>query len=158
MVSHEYMNVSTYIHNIYIFTRMRSTCAHAQRERGRGSAKMASFQPVFAFLLTILLLPLLISPNYSSSNDDDLKVNNDDRVTLSLYHESFCPYSTNFIANQLGKVFETDLISIVNLRLVPWGNNQRTNNNWMCQVLSNSPPNLLHLSRICLALHTNFYV
>ncbi|KAM7467940.1 hypothetical protein LguiB_015502 [Lonicera macranthoides] len=88
---------------------------------------MASFQPVFAFLLTILLLPLLISPNHASSNDDD------DKVTLSLYYESLCPYCANFIANQLGKVFETDLSSVVNLRLVPWGNTQRTNNSWICQ-------------------------
>ncbi|KAM7463929.1 hypothetical protein LguiA_032050 [Lonicera macranthoides] len=94
---------------------------------------MASFKPVFAFLLTILLLPLPISPNHASSNDDDVKVNKDDKVTLSLYYKSFCPYSTNFIANQLRKVFETDLISVINLRLVPWGNTRRTNNSWICQ-------------------------
>lgn len=100
---------------------------------------MAYFQPVFPFLLTILLLPLLISPNHASSNDADVKVNNDDKVTLSLYYESLCPFCANFIANQLGKVFETDLISIVSLRLVPWGNTQRTNNSWICQVLSIFP-------------------
>lgn len=58
-----------------------------------------------------------------------------DKVTLSLYYESLCPYCANFIVNELVKVFETDLISVVNLRLIPWGNTQITaNNSWICQV------------------------
>ncbi|KAI5663247.1 hypothetical protein M9H77_22570 [Catharanthus roseus] len=57
-----------------------------------------------------------------------------EKVTLSLYYESLCPYCANFIVNELVKVFETDLSSIVNLRLVPWGNTQITpNNSWICQ-------------------------
>lgn len=57
-----------------------------------------------------------------------------DKVTLSLYYESLCPYCANFIVNELVKVFETDLVSVVNLRLIPWGNTQITiNNSWICQ-------------------------
>ncbi|XVE62078.1 hypothetical protein DITRI_Ditri06bG0090400 [Diplodiscus trichospermus] len=43
-------------------------------------------------------------------------------VTLSVYYESLCPYCADFIVNHLVKLFDQGLISIVNLRLVPWGN------------------------------------
>ncbi|XP_071910308.1 gamma-interferon-responsive lysosomal thiol protein-like isoform X3 [Coffea arabica] len=66
---------------------------------------------------------------YPDEEEDD-----DDVVVLSLYYESLCPYCANFIVNQLVKVFQTDLASIVQLRLVPWGNTQITPNNaWVCQ-------------------------
>uniref|UniRef100_A0A3Q7I1X7 Uncharacterized protein n=1 Tax=Solanum lycopersicum TaxID=4081 RepID=A0A3Q7I1X7_SOLLC len=40
----------------------------------------------------------------------------------------------DFIVNQLVKVLQTDLGSIVNLRLVPWGNTQiAPNTSWICQ-------------------------
>lgn len=59
----------------------------------------------------------------------------DDRVGVSVYYESMCPYSADFIVNQLIKIFQTDLPSIVDLRLVPWGNARFTSNNtWICQV------------------------
>ncbi|XP_019161204.1 PREDICTED: gamma-interferon-inducible lysosomal thiol reductase-like [Ipomoea nil] len=65
---------------------------------------------------------------HSSSSDFD------DRVSVSLYYESLCPYCANFIVNQLVKLFVTDLGSIVNLRLIPWGNTQTAPNNaWVCQ-------------------------
>lgn len=67
----------------------------------------------------------------SDPKDDD----DDDVIVLSLYYESLCPYCADFIANQLVKVFQTDLSSIVKLKLVPWGNTQITPNNaWICQV------------------------
>lgn len=60
----------------------------------------------------------------------------DNAIVVSLYYESLCPYCAKFIVNQLVKVFETDLVSIVRLRLVPWGNTKITpNNTWICQVL-----------------------
>ncbi|KAF5750788.1 gamma interferon responsive lysosomal thiol reductase family protein [Tripterygium wilfordii] len=43
-------------------------------------------------------------------------------VDLSVYYETLCPYCADFIVNDLVKVFDKGLISIVNLRLVPWGN------------------------------------
>ncbi|KAK8318019.1 hypothetical protein V6Z11_A13G146500 [Gossypium hirsutum] len=58
----------------------------------------------------------LISPSHSSLD------NVNDRVNLSLYYEtSLCPYAF-FISNNLVKVIHTDLHTIINLRLVPWGN------------------------------------
>ncbi|KAK9010105.1 hypothetical protein V6N11_036620 [Hibiscus sabdariffa] len=43
-------------------------------------------------------------------------------VTLSVYYETLCPYCADFVANHLVKLFEKRFFSIVNLRLVPWGN------------------------------------
>ena len=60
------------------------------------------------------------------------------KVSLELYYESLCPYSANFIVNYLPKIFQDDeLASIVDLRLVPWGNAKlRGNGTFVCQVLS----------------------
>lgn len=70
----------------------------------------------------------------ASRYPDDDEEDGDNAVMLSLYYESLCPYCANFIVNQLVKVFQTDLASIVKLRLVPWGNTQITPNNaWICQ-------------------------
>ncbi|KAL8036771.1 hypothetical protein ABFX02_12G180400 [Erythranthe guttata] len=56
------------------------------------------------------------------------------RVNLSVYYESLCPYCANFIVNHLVNIFQTDLINIVNLRLIPWGNTQiQPNDTWICQ-------------------------
>ncbi|CAJ1948574.1 unnamed protein product [Sphenostylis stenocarpa] len=52
----------------------------------------------------------------------DLALQIELRVSVSLYYESLCPYCADFIVNHLVRLFQTDLISIVNLRLVPWGN------------------------------------
>ncbi|GAB4860239.1 hypothetical protein Ancab_011719 [Ancistrocladus abbreviatus] len=57
-----------------------------------------------------------------------------EKVSVALYYESLCPYSANFIINYLVKVFEDDLISIIDLKLVPWGNAKiRGNNSFDCQ-------------------------
>ncbi|KAL3038143.1 hypothetical protein AAZX31_01G113200 [Glycine max] len=66
------------------------------------------------FLLLPLLLLLLVAPSSSGAPNE--------KVTLSLYYESLCPYRADFIVNHLVRLFQTGLISIVNLRLVPWGN------------------------------------
>lgn len=41
---------------------------------------------------------------------------------MSLYYETLCPYCANFIVNHLAKLFDNGLISVVDLRMVPWGN------------------------------------
>ncbi|KAJ9180531.1 hypothetical protein P3X46_008759 [Hevea brasiliensis] len=67
---------------------------------------MASLRPLFAFFL----FTCLSSPSTSQN------------VTLSLYYETLCPYCADFIVNHLVKVFDGGLISIVDLRMIPWGN------------------------------------
>ncbi|KAL3569776.1 hypothetical protein D5086_029666 [Populus alba] len=85
---------------------------------------MASRPSLFtAFLLFICTALFLIASTSSSQN-----------VTLSLYYETLCPYCADFIVNHLVKVFDRGLISIVNLRLIPWGNAFiQPNGSFVCQ-------------------------
>ncbi|KAI3750540.1 hypothetical protein L2E82_21181 [Cichorium intybus] len=59
----------------------------------------------------------------------------EDKVKVSLYYEALCPYCSSFIVNQLGKaLYQWNLISVVDLKMVPWGNTQfAPNNAWICQ-------------------------
>ncbi|XP_015086724.1 gamma-interferon-responsive lysosomal thiol protein [Solanum pennellii] len=86
---------------------------------------MASHNQISRIIITFVLIPLLTFQCHVCSQD---------KVNLSLYYESLCPYCADFIVNQLVKVLQTDLGSIVNLRLVPWGNTQiAPNTSWICQ-------------------------
>ncbi|EPS58984.1 hypothetical protein M569_15829 [Genlisea aurea] len=76
------------------------------------------------FLRFLLILSIIVS---SSSAADD------ERVTLELYYETLCPYCSNLIVNYLYKIFESDLISITNLRLIPYGNAKIRNGTIVCQ-------------------------
>lgn len=61
-----------------------------------------------------------------------------EKVELVLYYETLCPYCKEFIVKELIKVFDRDLINIVNLRLVPYGNAhiQEPDKTIVCQVRS----------------------
>ncbi|GLT92756.1 hypothetical protein SLE2022_105790 [Rubroshorea leprosula] len=75
---------------------------------------------------------IMIHPSHSSADTDIPKISAMEKplkVNLSLYYESLCPYCRNFIINQLVKIFNSDLISIVNVRMVPWGNAQVAESN-----------------------------
>ncbi|KAK9124602.1 hypothetical protein Sjap_014204 [Stephania japonica] len=63
------------------------------------------------FILSYLLCSIGSSSLVSAQN-----------VSLALYYESLCPYSANFIVNGLAKIFESGLVDIVDLKLVPYGN------------------------------------
>ncbi|KAF5751337.1 gamma-interferon-inducible lysosomal thiol reductase-like isoform X1 [Tripterygium wilfordii] len=73
--------------------------------------------------LRVTILPLLFcmffSPYVLASKPFRL---DSSKVSLGLYYESLCLYSANFIVNYLVKLFEDDLICIMDLKLVPWGN------------------------------------
>ncbi|KAK1412437.1 hypothetical protein QVD17_33683 [Tagetes erecta] len=90
---------------------------------------MASFH---TFLVLIFLLSMSKSHGVVEDNNNN---NNNNKVKVSLYYESLCPYCANFIVNQLGKaLYQWNLISIVDLKMVPWGNTQLAPNNaWICQ-------------------------
>ncbi|ESQ56452.1 hypothetical protein EUTSA_v10026151mg [Eutrema salsugineum] len=45
-----------------------------------------------------------------------------DKVKLNLYYESLCPYCQKFIADELVKIFNSDLHTITDLNLIPFGN------------------------------------
>ncbi|VFQ96448.1 unnamed protein product [Cuscuta campestris] len=80
---------------------------------------------------------------------DEEYLDDGERVSVSLYYESLCPYCANFIVHKLVRLFTTDIGSIVNLRLIPWGNTQTTTNNaaWICQ--HGSDECLLNLVEAC---------
>lgn len=106
---------------------------------------MASSGPTWELILACFSVLLLISQteaattldsNSSASINTLFKSRHSagDTVNLSLYYESLCPYCASFIVNQLVKVFQSDLISVVNLRLIPWGNTIiASNGSWICQ-------------------------
>ncbi|XP_045833731.1 gamma-interferon-responsive lysosomal thiol protein-like [Trifolium pratense] len=73
----------------------------------------------FRFLSLILLLLMIINP--SQSHFSELN-NGNDVVHVSLYYESLCPFSKDFILEVLEKFTKLDVMSIVNLHLVPYGN------------------------------------
>ncbi|CAJ1948572.1 unnamed protein product [Sphenostylis stenocarpa] len=51
------------------------------------------------------------------------------KVNLSVYYDSLCKSCALFIIKDLRDIFDSSLISIVNLRLVPWANAYINNNN-----------------------------
>nr|KJB77058.1 hypothetical protein B456_012G118200 [Gossypium raimondii] len=80
----------------------------------------------FIFFILVALPFMFISPTHSSLANGKVNIlpptNTSDKVTLALYYETLCPYCADFITNDLVKVFLSDLFTIVNLKLVPWGN------------------------------------
>lgn len=65
------------------------------------------------FLLTNIFIFLFFTIPTTTSSE---------KVTVSLYYETLCPFCANFIVNHLVKIFQNGLISVVNLRMIPWGN------------------------------------
>lgn len=97
--------------------------------------KLCSFLYISCLILFLCSFSLPLSsasPSISSTSSYGSH-----KVSLKLYYESLCPYSANFIVNYLVKLFDDDLISIVDLRLVPYGNARvGRNDSITCQVLS----------------------
>lgn len=86
-----------------------------------------------------LLLIIFSSANLSPSSASPIAVAAGEKVELSLYYEALCPYCENFILNYLYKIFDNGLISIVDLKLSPYGNAKiRDDNTIVCQVNFNS--------------------
>ncbi|KAG6769610.1 hypothetical protein POTOM_025260 [Populus tomentosa] len=101
--------------------------------------KMASGKLVFSFIITLLLI-FLLPPSHAATHSDpgDIKDSssiNRQKVNLSVYYEALCPSCANFIVQSLVRVFNDDLINIINLRMVPWGNAHvnKTDSTIICQ-------------------------
>lgn len=83
---------------------------------------------------------MFIFPHCSSVEYDGATifptVKQDEKVNLCVYYESLSDTGAEFISHDLGKVFEKGLISIVNLRLIPWGKAQivEPNETIVCEV------------------------
>lgn len=79
----------------------------------------------FIFFSLILVSSLVVAPSAASSAS---------KVSVDLYYESLCPYSAKFIVDYLAKLFDNGLISIVDLKLFPYGNARiRSNGTITCQ-------------------------
>ncbi|KAB5520061.1 hypothetical protein DKX38_024380 [Salix brachista] len=100
--------------------------------------------PLLSFLVLTYLVFMFVTPSHSSEYDvaqepappvTSRKIpRNSEKVTMSFYYESLCPYCSSFIVGPLAHVLETDLMTILNLRLVPWGNAILGSNNTIeCQ-------------------------
>lgn len=80
-------------------------------------------------------LRLLLILSIISSSSAAAAVNSGEKVTFEVYYESLCPYCSNLIVNYLYKLFESDLISITDLKLIPYGNAKiKPNGTITCQV------------------------
>lgn len=92
----------------------------------------------FIFFILVALPFMSVSPAHSSLANGNVNIlpptNTSDKVTLALYYETLCPYCADFITNDLVKVFLNDLYTIVNLKLVPWGNADILGDEPHCQV------------------------
>lgn len=110
-------------------SNLKKSTPEGEREMGDGSFSRRSRLAPTSLVLLLLLL-LLVSPSQS-----------DQKVALSLYYEALCPYCANFIVSSLSKVFDAGLISIVDLKLVPWGNGWiLPDGSLSCQVTATSTP------------------
>ncbi|KAJ8440209.1 hypothetical protein Cgig2_023974 [Carnegiea gigantea] len=79
----------------------------------------------FSLLWCLVLVTIVVARGSNSAEEE---------VSLDLYYESLCPYSANFIANELATIFDNGLIDIVDLKLYPWGNAKiRGDNSINCQ-------------------------
>ncbi|GMP89781.1 hypothetical protein CsSME_00041195 [Camellia sinensis var. sinensis] len=92
-----------------------------------------------SFLLLFFITAAILFPNLSSaSSRESVKNSEKSKVTLAIYYESLCPYCSNFIVNDLVELFESGLISDVDLKLIPYGNARiGPNDTLTCQVLLN---------------------
>ncbi|KAL4606331.1 hypothetical protein ACB092_09G095400 [Castanea dentata] len=109
-------------------------------------SKMAHLK-IFSFIvltsLMFMSIPPFCSAVYHSNRDQappqppnaKLSLSKTPKFNLTLYYDLLCPSSRDFIIKDLVKIFMEDLISIVNLRLVTWGNALivEPNNNIICQ-------------------------
>ncbi|GKV09507.1 hypothetical protein SLEP1_g20993 [Rubroshorea leprosula] len=103
---------------------------HLEKDQLEAGTQGYSATPLLLFLVHVFLF----SSSSSSSASVISLTSDSDKVSVALYYESLCPYSADFIINYLTKLFDDDLISIVDLPLVPWENTKlRGNNTIDCQ-------------------------
>lgn len=95
--------------------------------------------------LVLVLLLLMYESEGASNSSASLSVGNGaninppyahQKVNLSVYYDSLCQSCALFIIKDLRNIFDSNLISVMNLRLVPWANAyiNNTKNSISCQV------------------------
>ncbi|KAL6138923.1 hypothetical protein ACLB2K_064202 [Fragaria x ananassa] len=83
---------------------------------------------------SIIVLAALISLFTNALGPEDFNCFSQ-KVNLTIYYDTLSTYCEEFIIYELPRVFELDLMQIINLRLVPYGNAyiQEPNNTIICQ-------------------------
>lgn len=77
--------------------------------------------PIYLLLLTLVAISFYACT--SSASGISLRApNQEEKVTLELYYESLCPYCSRFIVKYLYTIFDTGIIDITDLKLIPYGN------------------------------------
>ncbi|TXG58879.1 hypothetical protein EZV62_016708 [Acer yangbiense] len=88
------------------------------------------------FVLTTTLMLFFFSPSHSISPSPPVNPPfppvKPQKVDLVVYYKTLSPRCADFIVNYLKLVFQTDLNTIVNLRLVPWVNAKVINGTIYC--------------------------
>ncbi|KAM5560508.1 gamma-interferon-responsive lysosomal thiol protein-like [Rosa sericea] len=84
------------------------------------------------FSITVLTALLSLCTNALSRTEYNCS---SQKVDLTIYYDTLSPYCEEFIVYELPKAFELELMHIINLRLVPYGNAyiQEPNNTISCQ-------------------------
>ena len=103
---------------------------------------MGSTSLMFTFVIVFPFLLFIFQSDSISAYDLDYgRVNKDSKlvsqkVNLSVYYEALNPSCASFIVKNLARIFDNDLNTIVNLRLIPWGNAylNKSSNAIVCQV------------------------
>ena len=94
-------------------------------------------------ILLILIICVFTLNTCSSSGlvdiipvDQIIPVTEVEKVQVSVYYESLCPYCENFIVNYLIDVFAEGIDAIADVKLYPYGNAKvNSNGNITCQVV-----------------------
>ena len=83
-----------------------------------------------------VLFPCLFFACLLFTISEKLVAGESDKVKLNLYYESLCPGCQVFIVNYLVKIFDSDLHTVTDLKLVPFGNAKVSDNLTVtCQVI-----------------------
>lgn len=86
-------------------------------------------------LLLLLIVSVVANLITASAASSPIAIASEEKLELTLYYEALCPFCENFIVNYLYKLFDNGLISIVDLKLSPYGNAKiRSNGTIVCQV------------------------
>ncbi|KAL5719366.1 hypothetical protein ACHQM5_012155 [Ranunculus cassubicifolius] len=70
----------------------------------------------------MFFLVILIALSASAASTTSTTSISSERVRVDYYYEALCPGCADFLVNSLSKIFTNQLISIINLHLVPYGN------------------------------------
>ncbi|XP_023764285.1 gamma-interferon-responsive lysosomal thiol protein [Lactuca sativa] len=85
-------------------------------------------------LLLLLIVSVVANLITASAASSPIAIASEEKLELTLYYEALCPFCENFIVNYLYKLFDNGLISIVDLKLSPYGNAKiRSNGTIVCQ-------------------------